>query len=100
EQTTCDKSYFRGHFFSNKAPGLALASLPLYAPLAAAGAVPGSPTTAIWVLALWGALAATALLLALVRREAGAVAPGTGTAVALTLGLGTLLLPFSTLFFA
>src|SRR5262249_8965508 len=34
---TRDKSYYRGHFYSVKAPGLTLATLPIYALVHAAG---------------------------------------------------------------
>ena len=97
---TCDKSYFDGHFYSNKAPGLAFVALPPYLVLDALGAVPESPRTAIWALGLCSTLLAGAGLLLLMRRSAERVAPGTGTAAAIVLALGTLLLPFSTMLFA
>jgi hypothetical protein len=53
-----------------------------------------------WVLGLLGVLAPAVALLALVARFADRVARGTGAAVALTLGAGTLVLPFSTLYFS
>jgi hypothetical protein len=53
-----------------------------------------------WALGLLGVLAPAILLLVLVARCADRIAPGTGTAVALTLGAGTLVLPFSTLYFS
>ena len=34
---TCDKSYTNGHFYSNKAPGLAFFALPVWAALDAVG---------------------------------------------------------------
>ncbi|MBA3332096.1 MAG: hypothetical protein H0T39_14700, partial [Actinobacteria bacterium] len=52
QMETCDKSYFEGHFYSNKAPGLAFVALPLYLALDALDAVPENPRTAIWVLGL------------------------------------------------
>lgn len=54
----------------------------------------------IWALGLLGVLAPAVVLLALVARSADRIARGTGTAVALTLGAGTLMLPFSTLYFS
>jgi hypothetical protein len=53
-----------------------------------------------WALGLLGVLAPALLLLVLVARSADRVAPGTGIAAALTLGAGTLVLPFSTLYFS
>jgi len=53
-----------------------------------------------WALVLFGVLAPAVVLLVLVARCADRIAPGTGTAVALTLGAGTLVLPFSTLYFS
>ena len=53
-----------------------------------------------WALGLLGVLAPAILLLCLVARVTNRVAPGTGTATALTLGAATLILPFSTLYFS
>lgn len=100
QRQTCDKSYFEGHFYSNKAPGLAVATLPFYVVVEAAGVMPEEPRRAAWVLGLWSAVLAAVLLLVLVHRAAERVEPGTGIAVALALGLGTLVLPFSTMLFA
>ena len=58
-----------------------------------------STALAIWALGLVGVVLPAAVLLLLIRRVAGDLEPGLGPAVALTAGLGTLLLPFSTLFF-
>ncbi len=53
-----------------------------------------------WALGLLGVLAPAVVLLLLVARFAERLAPGTGAAVAITLGAGTLVLPFSTLYFS
>lgn len=53
-----------------------------------------------WALGLLGVLLPAVGLLWLVSRMANRVAPGTGTAVALTLGTATMILPFSTLYFS
>ena len=89
------------HLYSNKAPGLAGLTFPTFLVLKAAGArTVGDPTQMLWALGLIGTvLPATALVL-LVRRVAGAVEPGFGTIAAVAMGLGTLLLPFATMFFA
>ena len=54
----------------------------------------------VWALGLLGVLAPAVVLLMLVARGADRIARGTGAAVALTLGAGTLVLPFSTLYFS
>jgi len=107
---TGDVAWFKGHFYSNKAPGLALASLPAYATLEATGATSmisnrtstreEAARVSIWALHLWAIVIPALILLLLVRWVAERVEPGLGTATALTLGLGTLVLPFATLFFA
>jgi hypothetical protein len=137
---TRDESYYRGHYYSVKAPGLSFLTLPLYKGLDAvdfqalsgraartadrhgagrwvqAGFVVGlygndkertlrtrktinESTVVVWALGLLGVLAPAMTLLLLVRWCAERVEPGTGTAVAIVLGMGTLILPFATLFF-
>ena len=54
----------------------------------------------LWVLGLLGVLLPAVVLLVLVARMTNRVAPGTGTATALTLGVCTMILPFSTLYFS
>ncbi|MGH3102485.1 MAG: hypothetical protein ACRDN6_00080 [Gaiellaceae bacterium] len=99
ELGTNDVALFEGRRYSNKAPGLALAVLPPYVALEAAGArVTGDPARMLWALGLVGSVLPAALLLLLVRRVAEALEPGFGTLAAVTLGLGTLVLPFATLF--
>jgi len=53
-----------------------------------------------WVLGLFGVLLPAVALLVIVARLTDRVAPGTGTAAALTLGAATLILPFSMLYFS
>src|SRR5918912_2040826 len=57
-------------------------------------------TPIIWALGLIGNVLPALVLMLLVRWAAERVEPGYGTATAVTLGLGTLVLPFSTLFFS
>jgi hypothetical protein len=138
---TGDKSYTAGHFFTAKAPGLALLSLPWYELLKAVGGpeaaadvadrrapsswsieagklvrshtrrrpaaaqasvteVVNRQTPLVWGVALATVLAPALLMLLLVRALAERLEPGLGTAAAVALGLGTMVLPFSTLFFA
>src|SRR5205085_10684486 len=54
----------------------------------------------LWALGLLGKALSAVVLLLLVRRVADRFEPGYGTAAAITLGLGTLILPFSSLFFS
>jgi hypothetical protein len=90
-----DESYFRGHYYSNKAPGLAFLCLPLYSVLQAVGLPSG-----VHVLALLGAVLPALILFLLVRRMGDDWAPGYGTAAAVTLAAGSLFLPFTSLFFS
>ncbi|MSW88529.1 MAG: hypothetical protein F2799_06855 [Actinobacteria bacterium] len=53
----------------------------------------------IWALGLFGCVLPALLLLFMVRSDAERLVPGTGLPAALALGLGTMLLPFSTQLF-
>jgi hypothetical protein len=99
---TADISTDRGHTYSNKAPGFAFATLPAYEAMKAAGeARPTADSSGqLWVLGLWGVLLPAAALLFLVGRLANDLEPGLGTVAAVILGVGTLMLPFATLFFS
>ena len=101
-----------GHFYAAKSPGLAFLSVPAYLAFDAVGAVPATYVTgqgppgarqvserAIWQVNLVVVAAFLGLLL-LIRWAAERVVPGTGLAVALLLGLGTMLLPFATAYFS
>jgi hypothetical protein len=57
-------------------------------------------TPLIWALGLLGCVLPAALLMLLVRRMGERLEPGYGTAAAVTLGLCTMVLPFSTLYFS
>jgi hypothetical protein len=99
--STQDVTRWRGRTYSDKAPGLALATLPAYVVLDGAGSVrSGDPMDALWALGLVGCVLPATLLLALVRMVAEEVEPGFGTVAAVALGLGTILLPFATLFYS
>lgn len=122
---TVDKAYYEGHYYSVKAPGLAFASLPFYAATDAVGLVEraeskgsavtrdedivrGDPvraelvrqTPVVWMLTLWGVVLPALALLIMVRWVAERFAPGYGTAAAVAAGVGTLLLPYSTMYYA
>ncbi|HEV2811866.1 MAG TPA: hypothetical protein VGW10_01335 [Solirubrobacteraceae bacterium] len=120
--STVDKAYFEGHYYSVKAPGLAFASLPWYAATDAVGLVEraesagervtreeegarGNPeiveqTPVVWLLTFWAVVLPALALLVLVRSVAERYAPGYGTAAAVAAGTGTLLLPYSTMYYS
>jgi hypothetical protein len=141
---TKDKAWTDGHFFSVKAPGLPLLTLPEYMALNAAGAwsvstdaadaashaahprwtPPGrsypyvmqygfdphramrvetqveDETPMVWALTLLGAVIPALVLLLLVRWAGDRIQPGYGTAAAVTLGLGTILMTFAAEYFS
>jgi hypothetical protein len=105
---TGDKALYRGHWYSARAPGLALFSLPFYELLTAVDAggwARESPALrnedeVVDLIGLWGNVLPGMVLLILVWRVAERLQPGFGVATAVTLGLGTIALPLSTLLFA
>lgn len=113
-EETCDTAYRGGHYFAAKAPGLALATLPWFEVLRTAGLVPGNPKLgdrypaamialprrALWQVGLFGAVLPALALLLLVRAVVDRITPGAGIPTAGLIGLGTLVLPFATVFFA
>jgi hypothetical protein len=105
---TGDKVLYRGHWYSARAPGLALFVLPWYSVLNRIGArqwaresvaEPGEDEL-IYLVGLWGNVLPGLLLLLLVWSAAERLQPGFGAATAVTLGLGTLALTLSTLLFS
>jgi hypothetical protein len=113
-QETCDLVRVGRHYYAAKGPAMDFWSAPWYLLLHAVGAVPanpnaalaypgamlGVPLRAIWQIGLWAVVLPALALLLLVRRAVESIEPGLGTAAAAILGLGTLVLPFSTLLFA
>jgi len=108
---TGDLSYFRGHYYSVRAPGLSFLDLPLFE-VARASGVPTqgngpteTPTAGrgalkmIWLLGLLGATLPAVLLLVLVRKMGDVFEPGAGVVVAVVLGFATLVLPFASMLF-
>ena len=101
EVSTRDISEFEGHTYATKAPGMALVTLPVFAVVEATGMrTTGDPTRVIWALHLWASALAAVGLVLLVLWLGNRLEPGLGLAAAVTLGLGTLVLPFATLFFS
>jgi hypothetical protein len=107
---TGDKAYYKGHYYSARAPGLALMALPFYDALNLVGAEawtdahvapPNHPgDEMIYLIGLWANVLPGLLLALLVWRVADRFEPGYGAAAAVALGLGTMVLPLSTLLFS
>ena len=102
-----DLSWYKGHYYSTKAPGLAFLTVGPYFALDETGILDGaadvlgtdSRSLALWIVVLIGAVLPTAVLLFLLRRVGDDFEPGFGTVTAVTAGICTMLLPFATLFF-
>jgi len=111
---SCDISWWHGHYYANKAPGLALVTVPWYLLVKAVGglrpdpdahgafprAMRAMPRRDLWLMGLWGSVLPALGLLVLVRRLTDRLAPGRGTAAAAILASATLLAPFGGLFFS
>src|SRR4029079_17918996 len=101
---TKDKACCGGHWYSARAPGLALYSLPFYellngvdAPAVARSskALRGEDEMIDFV-GLWGAALPALVLLLLMWRVGERFEPGYGAPAAVIVGLGTMVLPFAT----
>jgi len=107
---TGDKVLYKGHWYSARAPGLALFALPFYDTLNLVDAEAWTQAhktppqrngdEMIYLIGLWANVLPGLLLLLLVWRMAERFEPGYGVAAAATLGLGTMVLPLSTLLFS
>jgi hypothetical protein len=108
QENTGDKAFYKGHWYSARAPGLALFALPFYDSLKALGAEKLARSSQaqrgedelIYFIGLWANVLPGLLLLLLVGHLADGLEPGYGAATAVILGLGTLTLPLSTLLFS
>ena len=101
ELSTRDVARRDGHLYSDKAPGLAFVTLPVYVVLDALGVVEaGEPTNALWALGLAGAVLPAVLLALLVLKVGERLEPGFGAISALAVAAGTILLPYSTLLYS
>ena len=104
---TADVAEYEGHYYSAKAPGLALLTVAPYAILDRTGAldrvarITGKPRDYIdlWAIAVLICPLALGLIMVLVMRLGGDVAQEYGSIAAVTIAAGTLLLPFSTMAF-
>jgi hypothetical protein len=108
QQNTGDKVFYKGHYYSARAPGLALFALPFYdtlnvlqaESLAEKSEAQRGSDEMIYLIGLWANVLPGLLLLVLVWRVAERFEPGYGVAAAVVLGLGTMVLPLSTLLFS
>jgi hypothetical protein len=108
QQNTGDKVFYKGHWYSARAPGLALFALPFYDTLNALHAQKWARSRealrgedeVVYLIGLWGNVLPGLLLLLLVWRVGERFEPGFGAAAAVSLGLGTMILPLSTLLFS
>jgi len=105
---TKDEALYRGHYYSARAPGLALYSLPFYELLTTVEAPRLARTSPalrgedeiVDFVGWWGNVLPGLVLMALVWRVAERFEPGYGAGAAIAVGLGTMVLPFSTLLFS
>ena len=95
-----DLSYWHGHYYSVKAPGVAFVALPAYAALDAVGLWPDGRRGALRLLALISSVLPALALVLLVGRVADELEPGSGLAVGLTLAVATIVMPLSTVAFS
>jgi hypothetical protein len=108
QANTGDKAFYKGHWYSARAPGLALFALPFYDALKGLGAEALARSSKaqrgedemVYFIGLWANVLPGLLLLLLVGHLAEELEPGYGAATAVILGLGTLTLPLSTLLFS
>jgi hypothetical protein len=108
QSNTGDKVFYHGHFYSARAPGMALFALPFYDTIRDLGAdnlavksqAQRNDDEMIYFVGLWANVLPGLLLLLLVLQVAEDFEPGYGAASAVVLGLGTLILPLSTLLFS
>lgn len=99
-EETGDVGWYRGHYYTAKAPGLALYSLPLWMVLKRIPQIGDARDRALWALNFWACVIPAMILFLLVRAVGDRLAPGTGLISAIALGIGTMVLPFSTMYFS
>jgi hypothetical protein len=106
---TGDVAWVNGHYHAAKAPGLAFVALPAYMALDATGLreqfarAPGASDETVgmlWALGLVGCVLPAFGITVLVRNLGDRLQPGYGALAAVLTGAGTLLLPFTTVFFS
>jgi hypothetical protein len=100
QRFTGDKAFFQGNYYSDKAPGLAFFVLPLYKLIQWTGVTSLYGVGTLHLLVLLGCTLPFVVILSIAFLMVERVEPGMGAPVVATLGLGTILLPFATLFFS
>jgi hypothetical protein len=99
-EETGDVAWYEGHYYAAKTPGLALYSVPLWLGLERIPQIGDARDRAIWALNFWAGVLPAVLIFLLVRAVGDRLAPGTGLMSAVALGLGTMMLPFATMYFS
>jgi hypothetical protein len=97
-EQTIDRAFARGHWYSDKAPGVSLVAVPVVAAVRAVDTAfhdtAGKPvwlrTWQLWLLRLWSGGLALLALTFLVGRVAEGLVAGTGAVTAATLAVGTM----------
>lgn len=97
--TTGDRAFFDGHWYSDKAPGLALFVLPVFLVVHGLNLLNPSYGT-LHLLVLFGCTLPFLVIMLLAYRLVERRDRGNGAVVAMMLGAGTILLPFATMFFS
>lgn len=98
--TTGDRAFYHGHYYGDKAPGTAFLLAPVYLLVRMLGVVDPAGLGMLHILTMFACTLPMAIILLLGYRLVGERDPGQRAAVAITLGLGTLLLPFATMLFS
>jgi hypothetical protein len=99
-EETGDVGWYQGHYYTAKAPGLALYSLPIWLVAQHIPQISNARDRAVWVINFWACVLPAILIFLLVRAVGDRLVPGTGLMSAIALGLGTMVLPFSTMYFS
>ncbi len=97
--TTGDRAFFEGHWYSDKAPGLALFVLPAFYVVNSLHLVSQSYGM-VHLLVLVGCTLPFLVIMLLAYRLVERRDRGSGAVVAMMLGAGTILLPFATMLFS
>lgn len=98
--TTGDRAVYHHHFYSDKAPGLAMLDVGVYRVARVVKLTHGDGYGTLHLMVLAGCGLPLLILLLLAYRQVEAAEPGRGAVTAVMLGLGTILFPFSTLLFS
>jgi hypothetical protein len=98
--TTGDRAIYHHHFYSDKAPGFGFYLTPIYHVARAIHLVRPKGFNTIHLLVLFGCTLPVLIMMLLAYRYLERRGERNGALVGLTLGFGTMLLPFSTMLFS